>query len=325
MENENKPKTSQRPPRPPVLPLGWRVALSTALIIGVVMGGLSINQQAIELKTQQEARRELLSMSLAPLADRLEKAPSLSEMQREIDEFEAAFRNKGYPVHDVLIIDASNRRVLSKDSANSPDPADEHFRATTPVVSALIAGGAGTLMVLQDDRFRDESEDASRMLWLAHFIATVGAVCLFLTLAIYYQVTRPISRLLKGVRKLEMGYWGDLDISGGAWEIRWLTWRFSNMIHEVQTSMTRLFEAERMARTLVVERNGQSTSVEISPSTESGVSKSVAADSPVYRELCCPYVNGWKARQFRTKRRCNSRTRSGRSMQSWRIAMDFTI
>ena len=54
------------------LALGWRLALSTVLITGLVMGGISIGQQFLEMKEQRQLHQKLLAMSLAPLAVRLE-------------------------------------------------------------------------------------------------------------------------------------------------------------------------------------------------------------------------------------------------------------
>ena len=46
---------------------------------------------------------------------------------------------------------------------------------------------------------------------------------------------------------MEMGYWGPVELSG-AWEIRWLVWRFGNMVQEVRNVVTHLFEAEQKSR-----------------------------------------------------------------------------
>ena len=89
------------------------------------------------------------------------------------------------------------------------------------------------------------------LLWAIHFSVTVSVVFIFLNVAIYFQVTKPVSRLVRDVKKIEKGYWGPIELTGGAWELRWLAWRFGNMVQEVQSTMTHLFEAERKARYLL--------------------------------------------------------------------------
>ncbi len=58
-------------------------------------------------------------------------------------------------------------------------------------------------------------------------------------------VTGPLERLLEGIRRTEMGYWGESDQGDGAWEIRWINWRFQNMGRELNKTVESLFAAER--------------------------------------------------------------------------------
>jgi hypothetical protein len=74
---------------------------------------------------------------------------------------------------------------------------------------------------------------------------TILAILFSLQAANYFLVTRPFRKLLEGVRKMEMGYWGTLEVPRGAWEMRWLAWRFRNLGTELEETMRRLVEAER--------------------------------------------------------------------------------
>jgi ppGpp synthetase/RelA/SpoT-type nucleotidyltranferase len=75
----------------------------------------------------------------------------------------------------------------------------------------------------------------------------LGTIFLFLFLAIHFLVRRPIGNLVKKINKIEMGYWDqDLNVQG-AWEFRWLAWRFWNMVNEVRTTVDHLLKAERKA------------------------------------------------------------------------------
>lgn len=278
-------RLSLSPPPNRRLSLGWRLALSTALIISLVMGGISISQQLLELRKDQETRRELLKISLAPLAVRLEKAVSLDAMQRDMEEFHTAYVTKGYPLHQIILLDTVGKPVLSATTSAVSEENSDVFRAELPIISPLLDGGQGTLVVLKN---REEYADAMRRNWLPwtiHFGVTVGIVFLFLAAATYFQVTRPVNRLVRGVKKMEMGYWGPIDVGGGAWEIRWLAWRFGSMAQELSNSMTHLLEAERKAQSLMPKRNG--TPLPSNLQRPLGVDAEVSdpTDSPVYREL----------------------------------------
>lgn len=44
-----------------------------------------------------------------------------------------------------------------------------------------------------------------------------------------------------------MGYWGDVEDVGGAWEIRWINWRFCIMGKELQQTVQQLLDAQQRA------------------------------------------------------------------------------
>lgn len=256
MEAAPEIKHQIQPPSHRSISLGLRLALSTALIITLVMGGISVSQQWIGVKEEQQSRQELLQISLAPLAVRLEQAATWNTLNQYLQDYHQAYRLKGFPTHDVVLSDASGKPVLSTLPSNNTAEGADYFRATVPIVSPLVEGGKGTLTLLRDTQEFRGSVRRGWLLWLVHFAITVSVVCLFLATAIYFQVTKPVNRLLQGVKKMEMGYWGPIDAGGGAWEIRWLAWRFGNMVQEVRNSMIHLFEAEREARLQMVARAG---------------------------------------------------------------------
>jgi hypothetical protein len=93
-----------------------------------------------------------------------------------------------------------------------------------------------------------------------------------------------VNRLIRGIAKMERGYWGAVD-PGGAWEIRWLAWRFGNMAKEVRSSANRLSRAERKAWSLMHQRAGGRLA---SGSASLSSGKDIGADwtsTRVYREL----------------------------------------
>jgi hypothetical protein len=274
-------------PQPPVhrgLSLGWRLILSTALIIAVVMGGISVTQQLADIRKEKAIHQELLQISLAPLVVRLENAGTLKRMRELVDEFHEAHLGMGYPEHNVVLSDSAGSRVLSTLPSGTSTAAEDSLRAALPIRSPLLAGGQGTVTVLKSDEDYRAGVRRDWLMWLVHLISTVAAVSLFLGVATYYLVTKPVNRLVRGVRKMERGYRGAVD-PGGAWEIRWLAWRFANMAREVQSSATRLSRAERKAWSLMRGRDGDRVSK--GPPRPVACSSNVAqsTDAPEYQEL----------------------------------------
>jgi len=268
------------------LSLGWRLGLSTALVISLVMGGISIGQQLFELRKERRLHLELLQMSLTPLVMRVEAAKNLDAIAREIDQFHTAFSKKDYPVHDVVLLNQNKETLVSSIGASAHDEDDGNYlRATMPILSPLLDGGKGTLMVLKNIEEYRKAERRDWLFWAVHFIVTVGVVFLFLAAAIYFQVTKPVNRLVRGVKKMEMGYWGPIDLTGGAWEIRWLAWRFGNMVQEVQSAMTHLFEAEQKARSLMPKCVHSPVMADNEQSLGSDITVADQTESPAYRKL----------------------------------------
>ena len=231
--------------------LGWRLALSMVLIISFVMGGISISQQLFELRNDREMHRGLLKISLAPLATRLEEATSAEDIVREVEKFHEAYTRRGYPAHEVVLRDVTGKKIVSTQSLEKRNDDKGYIRAEESIASSLFEGGQGTLVVLKSIAEYNDAVRRSWMLWAAHFGATVGVTFLFIFTAIYFQVTKPVNRLVRGVRKMEKGYGKPINLDTGSWEIRLLAWRFGSMVQEMQITMTHLLEAEHKSRTLM--------------------------------------------------------------------------
>jgi len=263
--------------------LGWRLGLSTILIISLVMGSVSTVQQFNKLNRGRQMHQELLKMSLTPLSVRLEQASTLENMVREIERFHTAYEKKGDPAHEVILLNTANEPIFSTGVSRFIENNTDFLQASIPILSPLLDGSKGSLVVLKNSEAYNQAVRQDWLLWAVHFVVTVGVVLLFLTAAIYFQVTKPVNRLIQGVKKMEMGYWGPIDLNEGAWEIRWLAWRFGNMTHEVQSMMTHLFEAEQKARSLMPTYTS-SNSLANSKQT-SDTSKPTQEDSQAYQDL----------------------------------------
>jgi len=251
-------KKYKQPPARRGFSLGWRLAISTATIITLVMGGISVSQQMFDLRSEEAMHREFLQNALAPLTNRLENARSLEEMRELVMEFHQANQSLGASEHRVLITDATGARVMSAESADPMRNTQKFFGVSLPVSSPLIAGGHGAITL-----FKNNGEYRARVarkwaFWAVHLVLTVFVVSVFLATAMHFQVTKPVNRLIRGIRKMERGYWGPVE-PGGAWEIRWLAWRFSNMANEVRNTANRLSRAERRAWSLMDQRPANQT------------------------------------------------------------------
>jgi HAMP domain-containing protein len=267
------------------LALGWRLALSTVLIISIVMGSISIGQQLLELEEQRQLQQRLLAMSLVPLAGRMEAAMNLEVMDREIEEFHTAYTKKGYPAHEIVLLDAMSEPVLSTGVSEDRDNDLGHFQAMIPIFSPLLKGGKGNLIVLKDSTEYRNAVRRDWQLWAVHFAVTLGVVFLFLAAAIYFQVTKPVNRLVRVVRKMERGYWKPIVLADGAWEIRWLAWRFGNMVQEVQNTMTHFLQAEQKARPVMPKRASDPLIAGPDRRLGPGITESDYGDDPAHREL----------------------------------------
>jgi hypothetical protein len=281
--NQEQPVLSSLPKRG--LSLGLRLTLSTALIVSLVMGGGTFLQHIIELRHQHDVHESLLKESLSPLAARIETASTLEELRHDIQQFHLSYSNRGYPSHEVLLLDESNTVIISTRPDITLEGSKHSFKASVPVSLQVSAIGQGTLAVLKDITEYEHSVKRQWVFWIIHMVITLGSIFLFLYPAIHFLVTKPIKNLVQGVRKMEMGYWGKVPIRSGAWEIRWLAWRFENMISEVRKAVAHLLEAERKAQSLMQLSNGKDKIAPTKKMVELPASYSEDHTSPVYQDL----------------------------------------
>ena len=266
------------------MPLGWRLALSTALVVLVVMGLVSLNQQRIQQQHVQQVQNELLRASLVPLASQLETASSPAVTKEKMKAFHAAYLDRGYPEHALALFDDGGKLIHSTASWRTLDE-ERLLKAKIDLQPLWLAGGPATLMVAKSNETYREAVAQGWLLWFAHFGVTAVIVLLFLTLITHYQVTRPLESLVHGVKKMEMGYWGGITIHSGAWEIRWLSWRFSNMAQEVHHSLTHLLEAEKKAHRSLGNVSGQTRPQQTPHPDGTAVTALEPTDSPEYLAL----------------------------------------
>ncbi len=267
------------------LSLGLRLTLSTLLIVSIVMGGVTYIQHTIDLRSQHIVHENLLRESLSPLVARIETARTLESLKYDIEQFHQSYNSRGYPSHDVVLLDESNRVVVSTHPESKLEDNKSAFKASVPLSMQVPALQQGTLIVYKDVSEYKRAIKRQWMFWIIHMLITLCTIFIFLYTAIHFLVTKPIKTLVKGVQKMEMGYWGKVSIRSGAWEIRWLAWRFENMISEVRKAIAHLIEAERKAQNLMQLPNSIDKITTIPKMVNLTASYPKDHTSPVYQDL----------------------------------------
>ena len=267
------------------LSIGVRLALSTIFVVTISMGSIAITQQVSDIEKDRLLISEVMKSTLIPLAARLESSVSLDVMREEIIEYHRAFLSRGYPDHEINIYDSKGEAILIQESTGLNGHGAELISANIRIDSHLFDDKHGVLRVTKHIDKYEELLGNTWLLWATHFGVTLGVILLFLVITIYYQVTKPMNRLIQGVEKMEMGYWGPVDIRSGAWELRWLSWRFGNMVQEVRSAVMHLFEAEQKAKHIVENRKKNFTSDEVNHHEDVILDKSQFLNTATYQEL----------------------------------------
>lgn len=227
------------------VPLGWRLGLTTSVIVTIVLGVLTGVVQKREIERNREDRQLLLEQALAPLAADVEEAPDIARIQERLSHFQVAHFTRGHGSVRVVLLDAAGRVVATPLTGPAPQPPGDALTARVPVRSKLLPQQRGALEIWQDEtRFRQMAARRWRQ-WLLSLGVAAGCILVSLYLAYVLLIERPLGRLLEGVKQMEQGYWSGLEIPRGAWEMRWLAYRFRNLGTQLEETVRRLVEAER--------------------------------------------------------------------------------
>ena len=227
--------------------LGWRLGLTTSVIVTLVMGVLILTNRYREMQRGWGERDHLLQESLVSVATDLEKASSLEAVRQALSAFQEAYANRGYADHEIVLRDLRGRMVASAGPEPRNPGATWTLRASLPVSSSLLPHGRGVLAVRQDATEFAKEMERGWLLSLIDLVSTALTILLCLLVANEYLVTRPLRQLLRGMRQMEMGYWGGLQVPRGAREIRLLAHRFQQLGEKLEETMRRLVDAERRA------------------------------------------------------------------------------
>lgn len=251
------PRSASTPPFRKGLSLGWKLTLASTLVVTSVMAFVMVFQWREQSSWESAVAEQALLESLRPLAARLGQARSLEEINRELTLFHQAYTKHAGSSHFVALSDAKGGHLYGF----PPEPTVKRdaalVMASLQVDSAYAPAQNGTLFVWDSGDQFNSALIRQRRLWWWHFAATLVALVLSLHATIYFLLTRPLAQLLDGVKLMQMGYLGTMAPSKGAWEIRWLAWRFQRVAEQLVTNAKHLVEAERRAAQLVMEHGAR--------------------------------------------------------------------
>ena len=227
------------------VPLRWRLGLSTSVIVTLVLGSLTFFFQRNEVERSREDREKLMGLAAAPLASEIEASEGVETIQNRLRSFEEAHSRRGYQHLHALLRDAAGRPVDSLFPGPLREPPPGSLRARVQVVTDFLPGGRGTLEVWQNGAEFQAMVDRRWRLWVLGIAAAIASILLSLYVANQLLIERPLRRLLHGVNQMEKGYWSGLELPRGAWEMRWLAYRFRTLGTQLEETVRRLVEAER--------------------------------------------------------------------------------
>jgi hypothetical protein len=236
-------------PPPRGWPLGLTLGLILAIVVAAVLGTLSTLEQRRELRDERAARQALLAEYLAPLAAALEQSPSIAAVRERVTWFQRAWVSRGHPDHGLKVIDGEGQPVAFEAPEGSLVPPTNALIARVELRSAVLPGGMGVLEAWQDADDLAAEERERTGLWVLDLLLTSLCLVLAVEVSVHLLVGRPLGRLVRSLQRVEAGYSGDPDCGPGAWEIRWLAWRFHGLREELAESARRLVVAERRATT----------------------------------------------------------------------------
>jgi len=224
------------------LRLGLLITCTVAGTMAVFTG----TQLAFELQAERHDREARLADSLAPLVAELRSAGTRDTALAAVARFHAAYVAEGHADHDLVLVDATGRLIAGR-VGHAVTPGHGVLQASVPVISPGLGPQPATLRVTQDGSGLRDAWLRRWWNWAAHVGGTAASILALLYFVIRREVTGPIDRLLSGVRKMELGYWDDMPDPGGAWEVRWLGWRFRTLGQELGRTVEHLVAAQRRA------------------------------------------------------------------------------
>ena len=239
------PRTTSTPPVRGAS-LGLRLGIVTTLVVTGTMATLSGAQLFMDLRHEIHAQQRRLSESLAPLVAELRTAPTRTAAETALHRFHDAYIEQGQVEHHLAVVDAADRTILATE-ATGAQRSPNSLTANVRIVAPALGPDAYELWATTDNSDYVAERKQRWKAWAVHVGVTAVLILVMLFVVIRREVTGPIDRLLESVRKMEMGYWDDMADPGGAWEVRWLGWRFRTLGEELSRTVGHLVAAQRRA------------------------------------------------------------------------------
>ncbi len=230
------------------LGLGLRLGLLATLVVAGVMAVVSGTQLALELRADLRERQVRLGESLHPLVVELQTAVTLEDARVAILRFHSAHLAHGHGYRYLGVVDATGKVLMGAPVEGAPGW-QPLLTAAVPLIAPALGAESVDLLVKEDGTDYFAARAWRWWGWTLHVSLTALLILVLLFIMIRREVTGPIDRLLGGVRMMERGYWDDMPDPGGAWEVRWLGWRFHALGEELSRTVEQLVAAQRRAYT----------------------------------------------------------------------------
>jgi len=213
--------------------------------VSIVLGVITGIDQRRELAMERAMREARLAERLVELGGELSSVRRRDELVSTVARLrERAEATTGLE-HGFELRSTTGSPVVVAAADGVFRPPAGALVATVDVPCPVLAGGVGRLTAWRSGR--DLAADGARLWrdWMMDLVLTSLAVIVVVELAVHLLVGRPLRRLVGGLRRLERGHVGPIDPGPGAWEIRWLAWRFERLGRELADNARRLVAAER--------------------------------------------------------------------------------
>jgi hypothetical protein len=234
-------------PPPKGMPLGVLLGLILALVVSVVLGLTTLPEQYREIAAERHDRATLLIQMMQPLAAELEALPSNVVLRDRLDEMLGNREGQGVAGLAIVLRDGAGRVVTASGATGAAIAPEDVIVGRIPLRLAAVPGGEATMEAWsRDDGFAAELKRRWRAWWIDLGVMSL-AVVVAVMVAVHALVGRPLGRLVRGIERLKNGHGGRLEPGAGAWEIRWLAWRFQRLGGELEHTARQLVAAERRA------------------------------------------------------------------------------
>ncbi|MBW2262520.1 MAG: hypothetical protein JRG91_11150, partial [Deltaproteobacteria bacterium] len=247
------------PPRNGI-PLGLRLGLLSGAVVFALMGLLVVVTQKRMAKEERRDMEALFGEAVSPLTEEVRASRSRAEVRASIERFVEAWSKRGLGDVRVGLIDASGGEGLSAGSVSGDG---QLLHISMDVRLSFMSGRRATLEAWQEDEGLSAEIRTQTVLLLVDAGLTSVALLVCLTLAAHLLIGRPLAGLMRAVDRMEMGYWGDVRMSRGVWETRWLAWKFGRLGRSLERLVGSIVHADALGS-----HQGASTRVEpIMPGT----------------------------------------------------------